>query len=166
MTSIEPLRTTGYSPDIGWRVAWQRLSQESHYKDIPKRLQIAVGTAHRIFKRFERSGDVAPLKRSLRPDKRKPNDHHELYIINPRRACAARVTVLGHVCTEAQKGHRLPLYTTSDFHLPTSTLQPTSNFHSTRLTNCACSVAYLVATKMAGRSGCILVATKMAHIWL
>ena len=51
---------------------------------------------------------------------------------------------------------------TSTLHLPTSTLQPTSNFHSTHLTNCACSVAYLVATKMAGRSGCILVATKMA----
>ena len=81
MTSVEPLRTTSYSPDIGWRVIWQRLGQECSYKDIAKRLQIGVGTAHRIFKRFESTGDVAPLARGRRPDKRKLDDYHELYII-------------------------------------------------------------------------------------
>ena len=29
---------------------------------------------------------------------------------------------------EVQKGHQLPLYTTSDFHIPTSTLPPTNVF--------------------------------------
>lgn len=81
MTSVEPSRTTGYSPDIGWRVVWQRIGQESHYKDIAKRLQIGVGTAHKIFKRFECTGDVRPLRRGVRPDKRKLDGHHELYII-------------------------------------------------------------------------------------
>ena len=81
MTSVEPLRTTSYSPDIGWRVIWQRPGQECSYKDIAKRLQIGVGTAHRIFKRFESTGDVAPLARGRRPDKRKLDDYHELYII-------------------------------------------------------------------------------------
>lgn len=81
MTSAEPLRTSSYSPDIGWRVVWQRLSQEHSYKDIARRLQIGVGTAHRIFKRFETTGDVAPLRRCGTPSKRKLDDHHELYII-------------------------------------------------------------------------------------
>ena len=70
-----------YSPDIGWRVVWQCLGQEYRYKDLAKRLQIGVGTAHRIFKRFESTGDVAPLGRGARPGKRKLDDHHELLII-------------------------------------------------------------------------------------
>ena len=82
MTSVEPLRTNEYSPDIGWRVVWQRIGQESHYKDIAKRLRIAVGTANKIFKKFESTGDVRPLIRHLRPDKRKLDGHHELYIIS------------------------------------------------------------------------------------
>ena len=81
MTSLKPARTTGYSPDIGWRVVWQRLSLNYNYKDIAVRLQIGVGTAHRIFKKFELTGDVAPLKRSPRIDRRKLDEHHELYIL-------------------------------------------------------------------------------------
>ena len=54
-------RTTGYSPDIGWRVVWQRLSLNYRYKDIAMRLQIGVGTAHRIFKKFELTGDTELL---------------------------------------------------------------------------------------------------------
>ena len=81
MTSIEPCRTTGYSPDLGWRVVWQRLALNYQYKDIAKRLQIGVGTAHRIFKKFEHTGDVAPLKRSSKPEIRNLDEHHELYII-------------------------------------------------------------------------------------
>ena len=103
MTSLEPARTTGYSPDIGWRVVlvWQRLSLGYRYKDIAMRLQIGVGTAHRIFKKFELSGDVAPLKRSARIDKRKLDDHHELYIIglvaeNPG-------VTLGEICSKIEE---------------------------------------------------------------
>ena len=31
MTSIEPARITGYSPDIGWRVVWEHLSLNYRY---------------------------------------------------------------------------------------------------------------------------------------
>ena len=58
-TSAEPARTTAYSPDIGWRVVWQRLGMDLTFKQIAERLQIAVGTAHRIFKRFMDTGDVS-----------------------------------------------------------------------------------------------------------
>ena len=68
MTSIEPSRTTAYSPDIGWRVVWQRLALGFQYKKIARRLQIGLGTSHRIFKKFERSADVVPLKRSRKPE--------------------------------------------------------------------------------------------------
>ena len=37
MTSAEPARTTAYSPDICWRVVWQRMGMELSFK--------AIGTA-------------------------------------------------------------------------------------------------------------------------
>ena len=79
--SAEPGRKTPYSPDIGWRVVWQRLDMEMQFRDIASRLQIANSTAHRIFKHFEESGDVAPRKQPSRPHTRKVDDHHELLII-------------------------------------------------------------------------------------
>ena len=81
MQSAEPGRKTPYSPDIGWRVVWQRLGMEMQFRDIASRLQIATSTAHRIFKRFEESGDVAPSKQSSRLNARKLDEHHELLII-------------------------------------------------------------------------------------
>ena len=81
MLSAEPDRKTPYSPDIGWRVVWQRLGMEMQFRDIARRLQIATSTAHRIFKRFEDSGDVAPRKQSSRLHARKLDEHHELLII-------------------------------------------------------------------------------------
>ena len=62
MTSAEPFRTRAYSPDIGWRVVWQRLAMETSFEGIASRLQIAPSTAHRIFGRFKETGDVMPLK--------------------------------------------------------------------------------------------------------
>ena len=64
-TSAEPARTTAYSPDIGWRVVWQRLGMDLTFKQIAQRLQIAVGTAHRIFKRFMDMGDVSAIARKV-----------------------------------------------------------------------------------------------------
>ena len=78
MMSAEPGRKLPYSPDIGWRVVWQRLGMEMQFRDIASRLQIATSTAHRIFKHFEESGDVAPQKQPSRPHTRKVDDHHEL----------------------------------------------------------------------------------------
>ena len=81
MASAEPQRTAPYSPDTGWRVVWLKINQDFSFKDISKRLQIGVGTAHRLFKRFKQTGDVRPLRRGSRPGKRKLDNHHELYII-------------------------------------------------------------------------------------
>ena len=79
--SVEPGRTTAYSPDIGWRVVWQRLGMELAFRDISRKLQIAVGTAHRIYKRFEESGDVAASKKPLRYETRKLDDLNELLVM-------------------------------------------------------------------------------------
>ena len=79
--SAEPGRKAAYSPDIGWRVVWQRLSMDLTFEEIGKRLQIASSTAHRIFARFRETGDVAPLKQPFREDTRKLDEHHELLIM-------------------------------------------------------------------------------------
>ena len=81
MTSAEPSRTSAYSTDIGWRVVWQRIGMGLTYKEIAYRLQIAVGTAHRLFQMYESTGDVAPLKRAERYELRKLDNLHEIYII-------------------------------------------------------------------------------------
>ena len=81
MTSIEPARTKAYSADIGLRVVWQRSGMGRSFRDIGSSLQIGVGTAHRIYTRFVRTGDVTPLQRSPRPDSRKLDNLHELLII-------------------------------------------------------------------------------------
>ncbi len=65
MTSAEPSRTSAYSTDIGWRVVWQRIGMGLTYKEIAYRLQIAVGTARRLFQRYESTGDVAPLLKDM-----------------------------------------------------------------------------------------------------
>ena len=54
---------------------------ERQCHDIANRLQIATSTAHRIFKRFEKTGDVAPPKQPSRLHTRKLDEHHELLII-------------------------------------------------------------------------------------
>ena len=82
-TSAEPARTTAYSPDIGWRVVWQRLGMDLTFKQIAQRLQIAVGTAHRIFKRFMDTGDVSAIARKgvSRYNLRKLDQYHEVYLL-------------------------------------------------------------------------------------
>ena len=81
MTSAEPARTTAYSPDIGWRVVWQRIGMGLSFKQIATHLQIGVGTAHRLYARYEATGDVTAHKQPARPDNRKIDDLHELFII-------------------------------------------------------------------------------------
>ena len=81
MTSAEPGRTSAYSPDIGWRVVWQRAGMGLKFKDIALRLQIGLGTAHRLYARFVATGDVHPCKQPPRPDTRKLDHLQELYIM-------------------------------------------------------------------------------------
>ena len=79
--SAEPGRKTPYTRDIGWRVVWQRLGMERQFRDIARHLQIAVSTAHRIFKRVELTGEVDPQCQPSRPSTRVIDDQHELLII-------------------------------------------------------------------------------------
>ena len=51
------------------------------YKEIAARLGIGMGTAYRLYMRFVKTGDVAKTKQPERPDSRKIDYHHELYII-------------------------------------------------------------------------------------
>ena len=80
-TSIEPGRTKAYSSDIGWRIIWQRTGMGFTFREIAERLHISVGTAHRIYARFVYTGDVAPCDRAKRPESRKLDEYHELFII-------------------------------------------------------------------------------------
>ena len=77
MTSIESARTRAYSPDIGWWIVatlWDGINiQGDSYQ--------GVGTAHRIYTRFVNTGDVASLQRCSRPNLRRLDDKHELFII-------------------------------------------------------------------------------------
>ena len=51
------------------------------FKEIASHLSIAVGTAHRLYARYESTGNVSPCKQPERPDSRKLDDIHELYIM-------------------------------------------------------------------------------------
>jgi CRP-like cAMP-binding protein len=65
MTSAEPTRTRAYSSDIGWRVVWFRIRLGIKFYDIAARLNIGVGTAHRIFAKFVATGDVSLLPQGM-----------------------------------------------------------------------------------------------------
>ena len=80
MSSAEPSRTCAYSPDIGWRVVWQRIGVGLKYKEIAARLGIGMSTAHRLYMRFVKTGDVAKTKQPERPDSRKIDYHHDRVI--------------------------------------------------------------------------------------
>ena len=51
------------------------------FKEITEYLQIATSTTHRIYKRFELTGDVEPMKPRRRYECRKLDAHHELLLI-------------------------------------------------------------------------------------
>ena len=80
-TLAEPAHTAAYSPDIRWRVVWQRARMGLSFRDIATRLQIGLGTAHRIYKKFEETGEVASIKAGPRPNLHKLGEIHELYIL-------------------------------------------------------------------------------------
>jgi transposase len=60
--SAEPNRKKAYSPDIRWRVVYQRLGMGLSYSKISTNLNIALSTAHRTFSLFERTGREDPSK--------------------------------------------------------------------------------------------------------
>ena len=52
------------------------------FRGIALRLQIGLGTAHKIYTRFVETGEVAPLKPGPRPDSRVLDELHEIYVRN------------------------------------------------------------------------------------
>lgn len=81
MTSAEPSRRAAYGRDMAIRVVWQKLGMNLSFRDIARRLQIGVGSAHRLYNRFIKDGEFSPPKRTNRPGSRKLDELHELYII-------------------------------------------------------------------------------------
>lgn len=81
MSSAEPARTAAYTPDIGWRVVWLRIGCDLSFRCIASQLKIGVGTAYKLFKKFEDTGDVKPKTYPSKQEWRKLDDMHELYII-------------------------------------------------------------------------------------
>lgn len=81
MTSAEPSRKTAYGRDIAVRVVWQKLGMDLSFRAIAKRLQIGVGSAYRLYRRYIETSEFSPPKRSSRPGVRKLDELHELYII-------------------------------------------------------------------------------------
>ena len=81
MTSVGPARTTAYSTNIGWTIVWQRVGIGLTYKEIATRLQIGIGTAHRLYQKYVLTGDVAPKTQPERPYLRKLDNMHEKLII-------------------------------------------------------------------------------------
>ena len=81
MTSAEPEKRSAYSKDIALRVVWMRLGMNLSFRSIAYRLQIGLGSAYRLYQRFERTGSFLAPKRSDRPQCKKLDEQHELFIL-------------------------------------------------------------------------------------
>ena len=62
MMSAEPGRKAPYSTDLRYRIVWQKIGLEMTYREIAKNLNVSVGSAHNVFKRFKETGEVEPTK--------------------------------------------------------------------------------------------------------
>lgn len=80
--SAEPSRKKAYSPDLRWRMVFQRIAMELPYEKIAQNLNVAVSTVHRTYKHFEVTGEVDPQPcDEPRYDLRALDPARELYII-------------------------------------------------------------------------------------
>ena len=50
------------------------------FREISRHLQISTSTAHRIYRKFEETGDVSPVRCNRCPDHRKLDEHEFLLI--------------------------------------------------------------------------------------
>ena len=55
MTSVEPNRKSAYTADYAIRVVCMRLGMDLTFRSIANRLQIGLGSAYRIYHRFEQN---------------------------------------------------------------------------------------------------------------
>ena len=79
--SAEPARKKAYSVDLRWRIVYQRIGMALPFYKIAKNLSIATSTAHRIYTKFETTGDVQAVQRRYRPEMRALEEHSELIVI-------------------------------------------------------------------------------------
>ena len=78
--SAEPGRKAPYAADLRWRIIWQKLGMERSFRQVSASLNIAVGTAYNVFRRFEITGNVLPTKPD-RTSTRILSEHEELLVI-------------------------------------------------------------------------------------
>ena len=74
-------RKAPYSPDLRWRMVWQRIGMDLSYRKIASNLNVALGTAHNINHLFRKTGDVVPQKIPQRNELRILSHSDELFII-------------------------------------------------------------------------------------
>ena len=98
--SAEPGRKSAYSPDIRWRVVWQRIGMELSFRQIALNLNISCSTAQTTFKRFERTGTVSRKEQRCRKELRSLSDTDELHIVGLVLKCPSMY--LQELCTEIQ----------------------------------------------------------------
>lgn len=77
MSSAEHGRKAPYSLDLRWRMVWQRFGLELPYKEIARRLNVAVSTVYAVCKRFEETGDVLSTQQPTRLQARRLDENHE-----------------------------------------------------------------------------------------
>ena len=87
--SAEPGRKAPYSTDLRWRIVWQRAGMQLPFRAIARNLNISVGTAYNIFRRFEETGDISPKKVDY-SERRRLDTREELLILG----------ILWHDCTK------------------------------------------------------------------
>lgn len=61
--SAEPSRKKAYSPDVRWRIVYQRIAMNLQFYKIARNLNIATSTAHRTYDLFEKTGGVDCVER-------------------------------------------------------------------------------------------------------
>ena len=100
--SAEPYRRRAYDKDLRWRIVYQRAAIRLSFARIAQNLNVSLSTAHRIYHRFELSGDVcvSTASHSRRYDSalRKLQYEEELYIIGA--VIANPASYLHEVCQE------------------------------------------------------------------
>lgn len=100
-TSAEPGRKAPYAEDLRWRIVWQRIGMGLSFREIASNINVSLGSAYGIFKRFVDTGDIAATKIDKRPCIRKLDRNAELMVIgiilnNPRVQLAELCAEINH----------------------------------------------------------------------
>ena len=79
--SAESSRRKPYGNDLRWRIVYQCIALNLTFERIARNLNVGVSTAFRIYRRFERTGDIEPTICKTRRELRMLDDQSELYVI-------------------------------------------------------------------------------------